>query len=132
MRGNQSVKNIMCYSSVFPLSWPVAHLNSRGKLQLIEDKGHQVSAANVPSGHKSPSIVQNTHLQGQGGHLGEHTNGLNNIQIFIPSTEHAVSVFLMCSIWRNRGMFGVLLDLRFVSVSCLTSAPPRLHPVPQM
>lgn len=41
----------------------MAHLNSRGKLQLIKDKRHKISTADGPPGNKCAPVVQNAYLQ---------------------------------------------------------------------
>lgn len=55
---------LFCSQEIF-----VPHLNSRGKLELIENERHQVSTANAAPSDQNPSIVQNTNLHGQRGQL---------------------------------------------------------------
>lgn len=67
--GGNTIKNyLFCSHQIF-----VPHLNSRGKLKLIENERHQVSTANAAPGDQNPSIVQNTNLHGQRGQLEEES-----------------------------------------------------------
>lgn len=64
VRGNRIENCLFSSHQIF-----VPHLNSRGKLELIENERHQVSTANAAPGDQNPSIVQNTNLHGQRGQL---------------------------------------------------------------
>lgn len=64
VRGNRMENYLFCSQEIF-----VPHLNSRGKLELIENERHQVSTANAAPSDQNPSIVQNTNLHGQRGQL---------------------------------------------------------------
>lgn len=68
VRGNRIKNYLFCSHQIF-----VPHLNSRGKLELIENERHQVSTANAAPGDQNPSIVQNTNLHGQRGQLEEQS-----------------------------------------------------------
>lgn len=64
VRGNRIEDYLFCSHRIF-----VPHLNSRRKLELIENERHQLSTANAAPGDQNPSIVQYTNFHGQRGQL---------------------------------------------------------------
>lgn len=58
----------------------MAHIQSRSKLELVEDKGDKLPTADSPSGHQHASVVQDGHLHEEGGHLGTQHNTRINLK----------------------------------------------------